>query len=79
MTTAPRPKMNLKPVARPIAGDDAGKVGKPPSRAGLRAVTVYVEPDLLKRARRIVLDRETSLQAVLSDLLTRYVAENAET
>jgi hypothetical protein len=79
MTTAPRPKMNLKPAVRPIAGDAASKVAKAPSREGLRAVTVYVDPDLLKQARKLVVDQDTSLQAVMSDLLTRYVAEHAKT
>ena len=36
--------MNLKPAARAIAGDAASKAAKPPSREGLRAVTVYVDP-----------------------------------
>jgi hypothetical protein len=78
MTIAPRPKMNLRPAARQIAGDVTSKVGKPPSREGLRAVTIYVEPDLLKRAKKLVVDQDTSLQAVMSDLLTRYVAEHAK-
>ena len=75
MTTAPRPKMNLKPAVRPIAGDESTRSAKPPSRRGLRAVTVYVDPDILKTARKVVLDQDTSLQAVLSDLLIRWVGE----
>lgn len=75
MPAQPRPLMNLKPAVRSIAGDAAGKTGRAPSREGLRAVTVYVEPDVWKRARKLVVDRETSLQAILSDFLTRYVAD----
>lgn len=74
MTT--RPKMNLTPRVRPIAGDVASQPQKPPSRQGLRAVTFHVSPDLLKRARAIVLEQDTSIQAVMSDLLARFVEEN---
>ena len=75
---ATRPKMNLTPRARPIAGDAASKPARPPSREGLRAVTVYVDPDVLKAARKLVVDQDTSLQAVLSELLTGYVEKHAK-
>jgi hypothetical protein len=78
MSNAPRPKLNLKPTARPIAGDATSKPARAPSREGLRAVTVYIDQDTWKQARKLVLDQETSLQAVLSEFLVRYVAEHAK-
>lgn len=71
---APRATPSRK-IAEP-SNDAAATTATPPSRAGKKAVTTYVSPELSKALRMLSLENETTLQALVieafDDLLRKH-------
>jgi hypothetical protein len=72
MATRPRPTMNFP---KPAPAGDV-KADRPPSRAGRRALTFYVEPADWERIRILSIRQGRTTQAILEELLTKYLAEH---
>ena len=62
-TTRPTDTDTSSPIiAAEIA--EAGQIKRPPSRAGKRVLSVYLDPLAWKQLRQLALDTETSTQAL---------------
>lgn len=46
-------------------GPRGGRAGQPPSRAGKKGVTFYLEPDAMKQLRSIGVDEDATLQGLM--------------
>jgi hypothetical protein len=74
-TGGTEPGLEKTPVAPATAPAPRATIPRPPSREGKSAVTFYVDPTAAKQLRRLCLDDDTSIQAVmveaLNDLFTK--------
>lgn len=66
-TPEPEPQLEKMPDTTPAP--------RPPSREGKRAVTFYVDPLAAKQLRRLCLDGDTSVQAVMVEALNDLFAK----
>jgi hypothetical protein len=72
MATRPRPTLNF-PKPAPAGG---AKPDRPPSRAGRKAITFYVEPSVWEQTRVLSIRQGRTTQAILEELLARYLTEH---
>lgn len=50
----------------------------PPSRRGKKALTVYLDPDVIKQVKFIGIDQEMSTQDIVRDALNDYFAKHGK-
>ena len=59
---------------------DSGRddVSVPPSRRGKKAVTVYFEPETVRRLKLIGLEDDKSLQEMMTEAVQTYLAKHSK-
>lgn len=59
---------------------DSGRdeVSVPPSRRGKKAVTVYFEPDVVRRLKLIGIDADKSLQEMMTEAVQTYLGKHSK-
>lgn len=55
---------------------EAGQIKRPPSRAGKRVLSVYLDPLAWKQLRQLALDTETSTQALGEEAVNLLFAKH---
>ena len=74
-TTRPTDTDTSSPIiAAEIA--EAGQIKRPPSRAGKRVLSVYLDPLAWKQLRQLALDTETSTQALGEEAVNLLFAKH---
>ena len=78
MAARQRPAMSFpKPTAPAVREPERPPGGaiaeRSPSRAGRKAITFYVEPDVWERTRVLAIRQKRTTQAMLEELVTRYL------
>ena len=72
---APVPEPELRLEEKPVATPAPRGASRPPSREGKSAVTFYVDPAAAKQLRRLCLDGDTTVQAVMVEALNDLFAK----
>ena len=50
----------------------------PPSRRGKKAVTVYFEPEIVRALKRLGIEADKSMQAMMSEAVTQYLKKHGK-
>jgi hypothetical protein len=50
----------------------------PPSRAGKRLISAFVDPEVLKQLKLIVVQNDSTIQETLVDLINEYFKRNGK-
>lgn len=58
------------------SGRDNGSVA--PSRRGKKAVTVYFEPEVVRQLKRVGIEADKSIQAMMSEAVTQYLKKHGK-
>lgn len=65
---APKPKRiadtDVAPAGETVAAGNGAAMKRPPSRAGKRVLSIYLDPLAWKQLRQLALDADTSTQAL---------------
>jgi hypothetical protein len=75
---APVPVADDSPPAAPLVSPDeaTAPTKRPPSRAGKRVLSVYLDPLAWKQLRQLALDTETSTQALGEEAVNLLFAKH---
>jgi len=49
-----------------------------PSRRGKKAVTVYFEPEVVRALKRLGIEADKSIQAMMSEAVTQYLKKHGK-
>jgi hypothetical protein len=67
-----------------LAGRTGGRVGRerttepPPSRAGKRLISAFVDPEVLKSFKILVAENDSTIQQTLVDLINEYFVKHGK-
>jgi len=71
------PGKRAKPAERQLAVRER-TTKPPPSRAGKRLISAFVDPEVLKQFRLTVLENDSTIQETLVQLINEYFKENGK-
>ncbi|WP_290482019.1 ribbon-helix-helix domain-containing protein [Hyphomonas sp. UBA3201] len=57
---------------------DSANGGTAPSRRGKKAVTVYFEPEIVRQLKRVGIEADKSIQAMMSEAVTQYLKKHGK-
>lgn len=61
----------------PVQGGDISPATRPPSRAGKRVLSIYLDPLAWKQIRQLALDKDTSTQALGEEAVNLLFAKHS--
>jgi len=57
---------------------DGAQSGVAPSRRGKKAVTVYFEPEIVRALKRLGIEADKSMQAMMSEAVMQYLKKHGK-
>ena len=62
----------------PKHDSDAAHDSVAPSRRGKKAVTVYLEPEIVRQLKHLGIEADKSMQAMMSEAVTQYLKKHSK-
>ena len=68
--------IEIEATPTPIKSGDISPPARPPSRAGKRVLSIYLDPLAWKQIRQLALDKDTSTQALGEEAVNLLFAKH---